>query len=115
MTDGFLTTHVLDTANGVPAGGMKVELFRLSGGERTKLKSVTTNDDGRTDEPILPAEEFEVGMYELVFHVGGYFDGGDDSPFLGEVPVRFGVLDVGSHYHVPLLCSPYSYSTYRGS
>lgn len=108
---GFLTTHVLDTANGIPASGMKVELFRLSGEERTPLKSVTTNEDGRTDAQILPEEEFATGTYELVFHVGGYFGG---AAFLGVVPVRF-VMSEESHYHVPLLVSPYSYSTYRGS
>lgn len=114
MTGGSLTTHVLDTVNGIPAEGMKVELFRLSDKERFLLKSVTTNEAGRTGGPILPEEEFSVGSYELVFHVGGYF-GGEAAPFLREVPVRFRVSDAGSHYHVPLLCSPYSYSTYRGS
>lgn len=115
MNGGFLTTHVLDTANGVPAAGIKVELFRLENGERVRLRSTTTNPDGRTDTPLLPAEEFRVGTYELTFYVGEYFERGEEPLFLTEVPVRFGVSDAGSHYHVPLLVSPYSYSIYRGS
>ncbi|WP_119067796.1 hydroxyisourate hydrolase [Rubrobacter indicoceani] len=110
---GFLTTHVLDTANGVPAAGMRVELFRIEGVRRRHLKSATTNGDGRTDAPILPKKEFSAGEYEILFFVGEYF--GCDDRFLNEVPVRFGVADEGSHYHVPLLVSPYSYATYRGS
>lgn len=113
---GFLTTHVLDTANGVPAGGMKIVLFRIGAGERMEVKSFTTGEDGRAEAPVLSAGEFVVGVYELVFHVGAYFGtGGGKPPFLGEVPVRFGVSDAGAHYHVPLLCSPWAYSTYRGS
>ncbi len=115
---GFLTTHVLDTAHGTPASGMEVELFRVEGGERRLLKAVVTNPDGRTDEPLLPRGELETGVYELVFHLGPYFvgePGVPDPPFLDLVPVRFGVADPGSHYHVPMLASPWSYSTYRGS
>lgn len=118
MTDGFLTTHVLDTARGVPAAGMRVELFRLEGEGRTLVRSVQTNSDGRTDEPLVPKGELERGEYELLFSVGEYFGGSgtsDEPPFLDTVPIRFGISDPDSHYHVPLLASPYSYSTYRGS
>lgn len=131
MSEGFLTTHVLDTANGVPAAGMRIELFRIEGEERASIKSVETNSDGRTDEPLIPKGKFERGTYELLFHVGDYFryresppiPGGGDYfaeeegyvPFLGLVPIRFGISDASSHYHVPLLTSPWSYSTYRGS
>lgn len=115
---GFLTTHVLDTARGCPAAGMEIELFRLDGDTRTKLKTVVTNDDGRTDAQILPEGEFKLGEYELVFHCGTYFDACDvpaESPrFLNVVPLRFGMSE-HAHYHVPLLVSPFSYSTYRGS
>lgn len=106
---GYLTTHVLDTAKGRPAAGFRIELFRLP--EREKLAEMITNADGRTDGPILPAESFATGVYELVFHAGDYLD---DARFLGEVPVRF-AMDEEAHYHVPLLLSPYGYSTYRGS
>ena len=109
---GYLTTHVLDTARGRPARGLRVELFRLAGGGRERLKTLTTNADGRTDEPLLEPERFGRGTYEIVFHVGEYFGG---AAFLGEVPVRFSVEEPEEHYHVPLLVSPYSYTTYRGS
>ncbi len=115
---GFLTTHVLDTARGRPAAGMRLELARLSGGAREVLKAVRTNSDGRTDEPLLGQEEFETGEYEIVFHVGEYYAGAEgvpDPPFLDRVPMRFGIADPLAHYHVPLLTSPWSYSTYRGS
>jgi len=114
---GLLTTHVLDTANGKPAAGMSVELFAVDGGNRTPIKSVQTNADGRTDAPLLGDAELEGGVYEIVFDVGEYFaeEGLPDPPFLGRVPVRFGIADPTSHYHVPLLVSPWSYSTYRGS
>ena len=115
---GFLTTHVLDTALGVPAQGMKIDLYRINGGERTHLHSLVTNDDGRTDEQILPEAEFSIGTYELVFHAGEYLDrvgAAPESPrFLDLVPIRFGISEA-SHYHVPLLLSPFGYSTYRGS
>lgn len=110
-----LTTHVLDTAHGRPAAGMEIELARYQAGERHVIKRVCTNDDGRTDEPLLTPDEFEPGVYEIVFHVGAYFGEGGEPPFLDQVPVRFGVSDPGSHYHVPLLVSPWSYSIYRGS
>ncbi len=115
MTKGFLTTHVLDTARGVPAAGMVVDLYRFSDGERRHLAQMTTNADGRTDSPILPAEAFAVGRYELVFQVGAYFERADDPPFLDDIPIRFGINDPDSHYHVPLLVSPFGFSTYRGS
>ncbi len=115
---GFLTTHVLDTARGCPAQGLKIELFRLSGNERSLLKSLVTNNDGRTDEQILPASEFAIGEYELVFHAGAYLDASGTPPesprFLDVVPIRFGMSEA-AHYHVPLLLSPFGYSTYRGS
>src|SRR5215212_2740604 len=112
-----LTTHVLDTARGWPAASLRVELFRLdpSGERRSLLKEVRTNADGRTDAPLLGNDELVGGVYELVFAVGEYFagEGIPDPPFLGRVPVRFGIADPTSHYHVPLLVSPWSYSTYR--
>jgi hydroxyisourate hydrolase len=116
---GKLTTHVLDTARGLPAAGMGVELFRHGSGEPERLKAVRTNADGRTDDPLLAPGELRSGSYELVFDVGAYFaDTGlasVDEPFLGLVPVRFAIADPDASYHVPLLASPWSYSTYRGS
>src|SRR4051812_47549181 len=114
-----LSTHVLDTAHGCPAQKMKIELWSLSGETRSLLKSVYSNADGRTDQPLLAAEEMKEGRYELIFFVGDYFAAKGSatvtSPFLGEVPVRFGIADTTASYHVPLLCSPWAYSTYRGS
>lgn len=114
---GYLTTHVLDTASGAPARGMRIELFRLDG-ERRLIAQTITNHDGRTDKHILPETEFEPGEYELVFHVGAWLDAqGHDAAkprFLDTVPLRFG-MSQQDHYHVPLLISPYGYSTYRGS
>jgi 5-hydroxyisourate hydrolase len=116
---GRLTTHVLDTARGVPAAGMKIELYALAGGGRRLVASVVTNAQGRTDAALLEGHSFVVGTYELVFAVGAYFRAGGaalaDPPFLDEVPLRFGIADPNAHYHVPLLASPWSYSTYRGS
>ena len=116
---GKLSTHVLDTAAGKPASGVKVELFRLHGGKTGLLKSVVTNADGRTDELLLDAEEMQVGQYALVFWVADYFEaiGAElaDPPFLDRVPLHFSVSDIEQGYHVPLLISPWSYSTYRGS
>lgn len=115
---GYLTTHVLDTARGNPAEGLKIELFRIKGSDRTLLKTLVTNDDGRTNEQILPAAEFEIGEYELVFHAGAYLDASGTPPeaprFLDIIPIRFGMSEP-LHYHVPLLLSPFGYSTYRGS
>jgi 5-hydroxyisourate hydrolase len=116
---GLLTTHVLDTARGRPAANLQLQLFRLdpSNDGRSLLKEIRTNADGRTDAPLLGAGELEGGVYEIVFDDGEYFaeKGLPDPPFLGRVPVRFGIADPSSHYHVPLLASPWSYSTYRGS
>lgn len=115
---GYLTTHVLDAARGCPAAGMTVELFRVEGDRRTHLRTLVTNEDGRTDEQVLPSAEFAIGTYELVFHAGAYLDAAgvqEETPrFLDIVPLRFGMSEE-LHYHVPLLLSPYSYSTYRGS
>ena len=108
---GRLTTHVLDTAHGRPAGGVGIELARYDRVGREVLRRVRTNADGRTDEPLLADGELREGTYELVFAVGEYFAAG----FLDRVPVRFVVTDADQHYHVPLLVSPWSYSTYRGS
>ena len=116
---GRLTTHVLNTATGRPAAGLKLELFRIEGDARTPLKSVTTNSDGRCDAPLLQGAELTAGRYEILFHVGDYLRAGatqlPDPPFLDLVPLRFVIADAGQHYHVPLLVSPYAYSTYRGS
>jgi len=116
---GYLTTHVLDTARGVPASGIQIDLYRVSETIREHLAQFVTNHDGRTDAPILPEQDFATGQYELVFHCGAYIDehgAGDDAPqFLSEIPIRFGMSDPTAHYHVPLLLSPFGYSTYRGS
>jgi 5-hydroxyisourate hydrolase len=115
---GFLTTHVLDTANGCPAAGVRIELFALEGNEKRLLASTISNSDGRTDSPLVPKGELRPGIYELVFAMGDYFAGHPSAakiPFVGEVPVRFGIGDADDHYHVPLLASPFSFSTYRGS
>ncbi|WP_299850243.1 hydroxyisourate hydrolase [uncultured Roseovarius sp.] len=115
---GYLTTHVLDTARGCPAEGLKIELFRIDGEAREHLRTLTTNDDGRTDEQILPEAEFQTGTYELVFHAGAYLDAvgvpPEEPKFLDIVPLRFGMSEA-AHYHVPLLLSPFGYATYRGS
>lgn len=115
---GRLTTHVLDTARGMPAAGLAIELFALSG-ERRRLMAVKTNKDGRCDAPLLEGADLVAGPYELVFAVGDYFRAAgvaaSDPPFLDLVPIRFQVADPAAHYHVPLLVSPYGYTTYRGS
>ena len=115
-----LTTHVLDIARGQPAQSMRVELYEFDGdGARTLLVDVATNADGRTDKPLIGATEARVGRFELVFHAADYFRNQgakvSDPPFLDIVPIRFAVADPAAHYHVPLLVSPWSYSTYRGS
>ena len=114
-----LSTHVLDTAHGCPAQGMQIELWKLGEAKPKLLKTVRTNADGRTDEPLLSAAEMQAGAYELVFCVGDYFAGKKvqlpSVKFLDRVPVRFGIADAGAAYHVPLLVSPWAYSTYRGS
>ena len=115
---GYLTTHVLDTALGCPAAGMTIDLYRIYEGERMLLRSMITNADGRTDEQILPAAEFQTGTYELEFHAGAYLDAVGAPPeeprFLDIIPLKFGMSEQ-AHYHVPLLLSPFGYSTYRGS
>lgn len=115
---GRLTTHVLDTASGKPAAGLAIALYRLAGEERTLIRRVVTNADGRCDEPLLQGDQFVTGEYELVFAAGDYLrSGGVSLPspaFLDLVPIRFGMAEE-AHYHVPLLISPYGYSTYRGS
>ncbi|MBP1848600.1 hydroxyisourate hydrolase [Rhizobium halophytocola] len=115
-----LTTHVLDTALGRPARGMKIQLVRMRGEEPELIRTVVTNDDGRIDDgAILVGDEFQVGTYELIFHAGDYLKRVGitlaDPPFLDVIPIRFGISDTTAHYHVPLLISPYGYSTYRGS
>ncbi|HWB54676.1 MAG TPA: hydroxyisourate hydrolase [Tepidisphaeraceae bacterium] len=110
---GKLSTHVLDIANGKPAGGMRIELYRIDGSDRVRLKDVKTNSDGRTDSPLLTEADIAAGQYELLFHVGDYFQSAQR--FLDIVPVRFAITDAKANYHVPLLCSPWAYSTYRGS
>ena len=114
-----LTTHVLDTANGIPAKGVKIALFKINATERVRLREAVTNDDGRTDAPMLSADQCVPAPYELEFHIGDYFrDQGATSAgaaFLDVVPVRFVISEPDAHYHVPLLVSPFSYTTYRGS
>ena len=114
-----LSTHILDTARGRPAEGVRIELWSLDGPQPKLLKTATTNADGRTDAPLLADAEMRAGQYELVFHVGDYFADTGAVPggtrFLDRVPVRFSIADATASYHVPLLVSPWSYTTYRGS
>ena len=115
-----LTTHVLDITRGGPAADVRVELHEIGAdGARRLVTATTTNSDGRTDKPLIAADEARVGRFELDFHAGDYFraQGADfaEPPFLDVVPIRFGIADSGAHYHVPLLVRPWSYSTYRGS
>jgi 5-hydroxyisourate hydrolase len=118
---GKLTTHVLDTAQGCPAANLSIELWSIQSqsGEKRLLKTIHTNADGRTDAPMLSESEMQIGVYELVFAVGAYFAGQpvktDDPAFLDRIPLQFGIADPHAHYHVPLLVSPWAYSTYRGS
>jgi 5-hydroxyisourate hydrolase len=118
MAQGYLTTHVLDTAFGRPAEGVAIRLYRLSGQSHRKIAEAVTNADGRTDGPILPAPDFAAGVYELVFHAGDYLRAtgqvSGEVLFLDQIPIRFGLTE-DAHFHVPLLLSPYGYSTYRGS
>jgi 5-hydroxyisourate hydrolase len=109
-----LTTHVLDTAGGCPAGGMQIELWSIEGTQRRLLKTVSTSAGGRADFPLLDGEDFRAGQYELVFFVGDYFARNPAARFLDRVPVRVNLV-AGESYHIPLLCSPWSYTTYRGS
>ena len=114
-----LTTHVLDTARGVAARGVAIELHRAEGETRVLVRRTTTNGDGRTDEPLLQGDRLEPGIYELSFHAGDYLRAAGyaltDPPFLDVVLIRVGIADPAGHYHVPLLLSPYGYSTYRGT
>lgn len=114
-----LSTHVLDTSRGTPAHGVRIELHLVSGSERRRMASAVTNSDGRTDAPLLSAERIEPGVYELTFHAGEYFAGAGvsltDPPFLADIVIRVGLADPAGHYHVPVLLSPYGYTTYRGS
>jgi 5-hydroxyisourate hydrolase len=113
---GRLTTHVLDTARGRPAHGLRIDLFRVEGETLHHLKGTETNDDGRCDAPLLADETMKAGTYELRFHAGDYFSrSAETSAFLDMIPIRFGITEEDAHYHVPLLVSPFSYSTYRGS
>ena len=112
---GKLSTHVLDTAEGRPAAGLKIQLWRIEADERRLLKEVITNEDGRPDAPLLLGDELRLGVYELVFQVGPYFLKTTEDGFLQDVPVRFRILNSEENYHVPLLVSPWSYTTYRGS
>jgi hydroxyisourate hydrolase len=115
-----LTTHVLDTVNGRPAAGVEIELFELGAdGARSAIARATTNADGRTDAPLIPAARARAGRFEILFHIGDYFRAKGvataDPPFLDVVPIRFQIADASAHYHVPLVATPWSYSTYRGS
>ncbi|WP_428419852.1 hydroxyisourate hydrolase [Methylibium sp.] len=116
---GRLTTHVLDTMNGCPAAGMAVSLWRLAPGAAERIAELKLNDDGRADSPLLEGEALLAGCYRLVFSVAAYFKARGvalpEPPFLDEVPLDFGLADPSLHYHVPLLVSPWAYSTYRGS
>jgi len=115
---GLLTTHVLDTASGKPAVGLTIELFRI-GREAERVAVATTNAEGRVDRPLLEGAAFAAGVYELRFHAGDYLRRSGakvtEPAFLDVVPIRFGISAPADHYHVPLLLSPYGYSTYRGS
>lgn len=115
---GFLTTHILDTARGCPASGVPICLYELDAEQRILLCEHVTNSDGRTDTPLIEKGNLRVGRYELLFQIGDYFADVrpiSDYPFVDEVPIRFGIDDATDHYHVPLLASPFSFSTYRGS
>jgi 5-hydroxyisourate hydrolase len=113
-----LTTHVLDVFSGKPGKGIKVELFFFNGEKREKINSIILNNDGRSDKPLVEKEKFKNGKYELIFYLGDYFKKIttlDELQFLDDVVVRFGISNNKENYHVPLLVSPWSYSTYRGS
>jgi 5-hydroxyisourate hydrolase len=115
---GRLSTHVLDTVMGRPASGVEIELFVVEGDTRRSVARARTNADGRTDAPLLSGDTFQVGTYELVFHIGPYFRSTEtaaEPSFLDFVPIRFSIAEPDGHYHVPLLVTPWSYSTYRGS
>lgn len=118
--NGYLTTHVLDMTQGLPAENVQIDLWQLDAdGSRTFLQTFKTNSDGRVDGPLLEGDNMTSGEYELIFHAASYFQSQEHAtskpPFLTEVPVRFGISDTNAHYHVPLLMAPGGYSTYRGS
>ena|ERR1051325_10319691 len=114
-----LSTHVLDTTRGTPAVGILIELHRVDGTDQRTIATAVTNADGRTEEPLLAGDHLDTGIYELVFHTTSYFRLGEapltTPPFIGDVVIRFGIGDPAANYHVPLLLSPYGYTTYRGS
>ena len=113
-----LTTHVLDVYSGKPGKGIKVDLFFIYGEKKEKINSLILNNDGRSDQPLVENEKFKSGKYELIFYIGDYFRKiieSKESPFLDDVVIRFGISNNKESYHVPLLVSPWSYSTYRGS
>ena len=113
-----LTTHVLDVYSGKPGDGVKVELYYLKNNDRKKIKSIILNNDGRAEEPLIEGVNFIEGKYEIIFFIGDYFKKTINSkkiPFLDDVIIRFGISNSKEHYHIPLLVSPWSYSTYRGS
>lgn len=116
---GRLTTHVLDTASGKPAAGMVIDFYKQDGDTYRLVSTTRTNKDGRTDKPLLTGDAVTVGRYQIVFHVAAYFAASgttlSEPPFLDTVPVQFSIFDAKAHYHVPLLTTPWSYSTYRGS
>lgn len=116
-SQGRLTTHVLDLSQGKPGGGLQIELWKIQppNGERRLLKTVRTNDDGRTDAPLLRPDQMAPAEYELIFFIGDYFGAPAEARFLDRVPVRFRITDPEAHYHVPLLATPFAYHTYRGS
>ena len=118
MSKGYLTTHVLDTFNGKPGSGIKGSIYIYEEANRKKIKDFALNEDGRCDTPILEKDHFSIGKYEIQFFCGEYFRKFtklDQIPFLDDVVIRFGISDINEHYHVPLLISPWSYTTYRGS
>ena len=118
MSNGYLTTHVLDIYNGVPGKGINGAIFRVEKENKMKIKEFKLNDDGRLNSPILEKNEFIIGKYELIFHCGQYFKNFVDIKepfFIDDVIIRFGINNSNQHFHVPLLVSPWSYSTYRGS
>ena len=118
MSNGYLTTHVLDIYNGTPAKGIRGGIFRIENEKKEKIKEFILNNDGRSESNILDNKEFNIGKYELIFHCGEYFNKfiSIKKPFfIDDVVIRFGINDSDEHYHVPLLVSPWSYSTYRGS
>jgi len=118
MPEGYLTTHVLNTAKGIPGAGIRITAYQIVDGAPVERAEMTTNDDGRTDSPILPKGQFPAGAYLLEFHVGDYLRQHfpeQGAPFFETIPVPFRSQDGDAHYHIPLLLSPFGYSTYRGS